>query len=74
LLYILSKVATVASHSISYSPVELFGGEEGFVKNQERDQRKREVAAQNGVQLLEWPYTREVTQKELDAFWIENGF
>ena len=38
-------------------PIELFGGEEQFIKQQEHDRRKREYALKHNVELLEiWYY------------------
>ena len=34
-----------------YGPVEVFGGEAGFLRTRERDERKRELCARVGVQL-----------------------
>ncbi|MCW8331876.1 hypothetical protein MD588_24045 [Photobacterium sp. SDRW27] len=34
-------------------PVEFFGGEEAFIKNQERDARKKRLSKQNGITLIE---------------------
>lgn len=34
-------------------PVEYFGGEEAFKKNQERDKRKKKLSKENGVALIE---------------------
>lgn len=34
-------------------PIEFFGGEEGFQKNLERDLRKKNVARENGIDLIE---------------------
>lgn len=33
-------------------PVKFFGGQEAFIKNQERDQRKKKLCEENGVKLL----------------------
>ena len=35
-----------------FQPVEIFGGEEGFKKNQERDKRKKKLCKQNNCILI----------------------
>ena len=47
-----------------YKAVEIFGGEEGFKATQIRDERKRNLCKENGVILLEWKYTVEITDEE----------
>lgn len=44
-----------------YEPVGLFGGEEGLIATQARDARKRGLCKENGVRLLEWPYSSAIT-------------
>ena len=51
-------------------PIEYFGGEKTFKKQQEHDKRKREYAKQNNINLLEiWYYDfdniTEILNKEL---------
>ena len=36
-----------------YYPIEVFGGEQAFVKTQERDERKRALCRRNGVTVIE---------------------
>lgn len=36
-----------------FRPIEYFGGEQAFEKNQQRDQRKKDLSRQNGVSLIE---------------------
>lgn len=43
-----------------YRPVEMFGGEEQFAKQQIHDEIKRNYAKDIGVKLIEIPYTAEV--------------
>lgn len=40
-----------------YKPVNYFGGEKKFIKQQKYDQMKRNYAKENGYRLLEIPYT-----------------
>lgn len=43
-----------------YEPVDFFGGEEGYIKLKELDERKKVLCQENNVKLIEWPYTEEV--------------
>ncbi len=36
-----------------FKPIDFFGGQDGFVKGQERDERKRELFKKNGATLIE---------------------
>lgn len=40
-----------------YQPIELFGGEESFIKQTKRDAKKKEYAINNNYRLIEIPYT-----------------
>ena len=51
-----------------YEPVEFFGGEENFRRNKERDERKNNLCKDNGIKLLEWPYTLEITEENVRRF------
>jgi len=48
-----------------YEAVDLFGGEEGLLMTQERDQRKRELLRLQDIKLLEWPYDAPIRREEL---------
>lgn len=48
-----------------YQPVDLFGGEEQFKERQRLDERKRMLCKENGVKLIEWKYTSEVTEENV---------
>lgn len=48
-----------------YKSIEHFGGEEHFKQQQENDQKKKVLCAENGVQLIEWPYTEAITEDNL---------
>ena len=39
-----------------YEPLEIFGGEENFKIQQQRDMEKKKLCAENGVRLIEWKY------------------
>lgn len=47
------KIAIEYQGAQHHKPIEYFGGEEAFVKNQERDKRKKEISRVNGVVLFE---------------------
>ena len=50
-----------------YEPVEIFGGEVTFLKQQERDSRKRELSSENNIKLVEIRYNYEDTDlKDLE--------
>lgn len=50
-----------------YESVDFFGGEQALKANQERDRRKRKLCESNGIKLIEWPYTRDVTRLNLES-------
>lgn len=50
-----------------FKPIEHFGGEEQFKVQQEHDNLKREYAYNNGIHLIEIPYTIN-TQKDIKTF------
>ena len=56
-----------------YVAVTHFGGEEGLVNNQKRDARKRKLADDNGVKLIYWDYTTEVTISNVKDFLKNNN-
>lgn len=48
-----------------FEAVGFFGGETGLVATQQRDAKKRELCARNGVRLVEVPYHQTLTDDEL---------
>lgn len=48
-----------------YEPIEHFGGEEHFIHQQENDRRKKMLCVENGVTLIEWPYTEPINEENL---------
>lgn len=48
-----------------YEPVSIFGGEQGLVETQRRDEIKREKCIENNVKLLEWKYDLPVTMENV---------
>lgn len=55
-----------------YEPIEYFGGEERFFDNKERDTRKQILCKNNGVTLLEWPYSQK-SHIQTYACWLTNS-
>lgn len=51
-----------------YKPVEIFVGEEGLEKTQERDMRKASLWKKNGVLLLEWNYRIAISETIRNRF------
>lgn len=49
-----------------YEPVKLFGGDEGFRRTQERDKRKADLCANNGVSLIYFRYDEPITQEAVE--------
>ena len=48
-----------------YRPVGFFGGEEALAARRELDRRKRQLCEENGVRLIEWPYSVEPTEENV---------
>lgn len=48
-----------------YQPIEIFDGNDGFEKRQFMDELKRKKCKENHVILIEWEYTSEVTDNNL---------
>ena len=51
-----------------YSPVSFFGGEEALAQRQELDRVKKQLCVNNGVRLIEWPYSTEPTSENVKLF------
>ena len=61
-LYIPSLQTAIEYQGIQhYLPVEFFGGEEALTQRQELDRVKKELCASNSVKLIEWPYSVDPT-------------
>ena len=54
-----------------YEPIEHFGGEEHFKHQQENDAKKKALCKENGVALIEWPYTEDITEINLEKYIFE---
>ena len=46
-----------------YKPVDIFGGNEQFLIQQEQDRRKREYAKENNINLIEISYKYDTYEK-----------
>lgn len=58
-----------------FRPIEVFGGEEAFLKNQERDERKRALCQENGVTVVDVRFDESLTLPRLRSRlrrWLEN--
>lgn len=49
-----------------YESIDFFGGENAFMHRQNLDNRKRRLCEENGLNLIAWPYTDEITEKSLE--------
>lgn len=61
-----------------YKPIEIFGGEKAFIKQQEHDKRKREYAKNNNIKLIEISYLEienieEILKNELNLGSVETA-
>lgn len=50
-----------------YESIDFFGGEEAFAYRQKLDARKNRLCAENGLKLVAWPYTDDISAKNLKA-------
>ena len=65
-LYIPSLQVGIEYQGIQhYTPVDFFGGEEALAHRQELDRQKSELCRENGVRLIEWPYSLEPTEENI---------
>ena len=48
-----------------YESIDFFGGDEAFEYRQKLDARKKRLCAENGLRLLAWPYTDDISAKNL---------
>ncbi len=65
-LYIPSLQTAIEYQGIQhYRPVGFFGGEEALSQRRELDRQKRELCEENGVRLIEWPYSLDPTDKNV---------
>ena len=56
-----------------FKPIEIFGGEENFAKQQERDALKKELSQKNGITLIYINYWEDITTNLIKEKLTENG-
>jgi len=65
-LYIPSIRTAIEYQGIQhYMPVGFFGGEEALAQRQDLDRQKKELCRENGVRLIEWPYSTEPSKTNI---------
>lgn len=68
-IYIESKSIGIEYQGIQhFQPVNYFGGEEGYLQIVQRDEKKKQICKEHGVQLLYWNYQEEVTKLSVKDF------
>ncbi len=66
-LYIPSLRTAIEYQGIQhYHPVEFFGGEEALLARKDLDQLKKQLCLENQVRLLEWPYSLDPVEKNVE--------
>ena len=48
-----------------YKPIKYFGGEKHFEQQQKNDKKKKMLCIENGIRLIEWHYSKEITEDEI---------
>jgi len=61
------KIAIEYQGRQHYEPVPFFGGEEGFLRTQERDRRKAKLCTENGVTLIYFRHDEPITREAVKA-------
>ena len=56
-----------------YEPVDFFGGDEGFEERKKLDSLKREKCLEKGILLIEWHYSKDVTDDNFVQMLEDNG-
>ena len=73
-LYIPSLRTAIEYQGIQhYLPVEFFGGEEALAQRRDLDRVKKELCKANSVQLIEWPYSVDPTDKNVRKMLCEGA-
>ena len=73
-LYIPSLRTAIEYQGIQhYLPVEFFGGEEALSQRRDLDRVKKELCTANSVQLIEWPYSVDPTEKNVKDMLCEGA-
>ena len=67
-LYIPSLVTAIEYQGVQhYRSIDFFGGEEALAQRQELDRQKRQLCEENHVRLIEWAYTIEPTDRNIQT-------
>ena len=73
-LYIPSLRTAIEYQGIQhYLPVDFFGGEEALSQRRDLDRVKKELCEANSVQLIEWPYSVDPTDKNVRKMLCEGA-
>ena len=73
-LYIPSLRTAIEYQGIQhYLPVEFFGGEEALSQRRDLDRVKKDLCTANSVQLIEWPYSVDPTEKNVKDMLCEGA-
>ena len=73
-LYIPSLRTAIEYQGIQhYLPVDFFGGEEALTQRRDLDRVKKEFCTANSVQLIEWPYSIDPTDKNVRKMLCEGA-
>ena len=73
-LYIPSLRTAIEYQGIQhYLPVDFFGGEEALSQRRDLDSVKKELCTANSVQLIEWPYSVDPTEKNVRKMLCEGA-
>ena len=73
-LYIPSLRTAIEYQGIQhYLPVDFFGGEEALSQRRDLDRVKKELCTANSVQLIEWPYSVDPTEKNVRKMLCEGA-
>lgn len=68
-IFIESKSIGIEYQGIQhFQPIDYFGGEEGYLEIVQRDEKKKQICKEQGVQLLYWNYQEEVTKLSVKEF------
>ena len=67
------KIAFEYQGKQHYEPIEYFGGEESFKKQQYRDKIKKEISKKNNVKLIYVNYWEDITIELITKKLIENN-
>ena len=73
-LYIPSLSTAIEYQGVQhYLPVDFFGGEEALSQRRDLDRVKKELCEANSVQLIEWPYSVDPTDKNVRKMLCEGA-